>query len=85
MVQTLLVAYFATKKEIYKKRACQAFQWFLGKNYLSQLIYDESTGGCYDGLGRNSLNMNQGAESTISYLLARLAINDIKDEYFHLL
>jgi glycosyltransferase involved in cell wall biosynthesis len=77
MVQTLVVAYQITKREIYKNYALQAFQWFLGKNHLKQVVYDEVTGGCYDGLGRYSLNINQGAESTISYLLARLAIEEI--------
>jgi hypothetical protein len=41
------------------------------------MVYDENTGGCYDGLGRFSLNFNQGAESTLSYFLARLAIEKI--------
>lgn len=79
MVQTLLVAYQATKKELYKKYTIQAFKWFLGKNHLNQVIYDETTGGCHDGLGRYTINMNQGAESTISYLLARLAIKELYD------
>lgn len=77
MVQTLVTAYHLTKKKLYWRRAHQAFQWFMGKNHLNQMVYDETTGGCYDGVGRYSLNMNQGAESTISYLLARLAIEDL--------
>lgn len=77
MVQTLVLAYQITKKKVYKKRALQAFQWFLGKNHLNQMVYNEATGGCYDGLGEYSLNINQGAESTISYLLARLAIEEL--------
>ena len=74
MAQTLLVAYQITGKERYLKLAHDAFQWFLGKNHLNQMVYDETTGGCYDGLGQQTINLNQGAESTISYLLARLAI-----------
>jgi len=74
MVQTLLVAYEATGKKEYLNRAHAVFQWFLGKNHLKQMVYDEATGGCYDGLGEESLNLNQGAESTLSYLLARLAL-----------
>ena len=76
MVQTLLVAYHVTKNKTYKKLALQAFYWFTGKNHLNQMVYDELTGGCYDGLGKYSLNINQGAESTISYLLARLSIEE---------
>ena len=51
-----------------------AFNWFLGENHLSQIIYNPSTGGCYDGLEEHQINLNQGAESTVSYLLARLVI-----------
>jgi len=51
-----------------------AFNWFLGNNRLHQIIYNPCTGGCYDGLEENHVNLNQGAESTISYLLARLTM-----------
>ncbi len=77
MVQTLLVAYKFTNTNYYKKRALDAFQWFFGKNALNQVLYNESTGGCYDGLGNRSVNINQGAESTLSYLIARLSFIDI--------
>jgi hypothetical protein len=49
-----------------------AFNWFLGNNHLHQIIYNPCTGGCYDGLEENYVNLNQGAESTVSYLMARL-------------
>jgi len=74
MVQTLVLASKITKKKIYRKNALTAFNWFLGENSLNQIIYDESTGGCHDGLGKSSINLNQGAESTISYLMARLSL-----------
>ena len=77
MVQTLILAYNITKEDIYKNLAFQTFQWFTGKNSLNQVIYNEVTGGCHDGLGKNSINLNQGAESTISYLLARLSLMDL--------
>jgi len=77
-VEALTTAYEVTGKKLYGRQAKTSFDWFLGKNYLNQMIYDEATGGCYDGLGRYSINFNQGAESTISYLLARLAIERIK-------
>ena len=51
-----------------------AFNWFLGQNHLQQIIYNPATGGCYDGLEEYQINLNQGAESTVSYLLARLTI-----------
>ena len=77
-VESLITAYQVTKKKIYLHKARLAFDWFLGKNHLNQMIYDEATGGCYDGLGKYSINFNQGAESTISYLLARLAMEKVK-------
>lgn len=77
MVETLTLAYQITKKSAYKQQALKTFQWFLGENHLKQMVYDEVSGGCYDGLGRYSLNLNQGAESTVSYLLARLSIEEI--------
>jgi glycosyltransferase involved in cell wall biosynthesis len=55
-----------------------AFSWFLGNNHLHQIIYNPCTGGCYDGLEDTYINLNQGAESAVSYLMARLTI----DKYF---
>ena len=83
MVETKVVAYKITKQKHHLDDAYNAFQWFLGKNHLQQMVYDEVTGGCHDGVGQNTLNLNQGAESTISYLLARLALEDeeVNKEY----
>lgn len=55
-----------------------AFNWFLGKNRLNQIIYNPCTGGCYDGLEETHVNLNQGAESTVSYLLARLTMEQLE-------
>lgn len=51
-----------------------AFDWYLGQNHLNQIIYNPCTGGCYDGLEDNYVNLNQGAESAVSYLMARLTV-----------
>jgi hypothetical protein len=56
-----------------------AFNWFLGENRLHQIVYNPSTGGCYDGLEQFNVNLNQGAESTLSYLMARLTMEENKD------
>ncbi|MDD2657940.1 MAG: glycosyltransferase, partial [Candidatus Pacebacteria bacterium] len=74
MVCALATAQAVTGKEHYKKLTHEAFNWFLGDNSLKQVVYDRVTGGCYDGLGERNINLNQGAESTTSYLLARLVI-----------
>ncbi|MBI2515157.1 glycosyltransferase family 4 protein [Candidatus Wolfebacteria bacterium] len=77
MVETKVVAWKITKNQKYMDDAFRAFRWFLGKNNLNQMVYDEVTGGCHDGVGQYAMNLNQGAESTISYLMARLALEDI--------
>jgi glycosyltransferase involved in cell wall biosynthesis len=60
-----------------------AFNWFLGNNRLNQIIYNPCTGGCYDGLEETHVNINQGAESAISYLLARLTMEKCKNTKHH--
>ncbi len=63
------------KEEKYLNMMENAFNWFLGNNHLQQVVYNPCTGGCFDGLEEHSVNLNQGAESTVSYLMARLTIN----------
>lgn len=58
----------------YFQKLAIAFDWFLGNNHLHQIIYNPCTGGCYDGLEETHVNLNQGAESTLSYLIARLTV-----------
>ncbi len=58
----------------YLYRLQVSISWFLGNNHLHQVIYNPCTGGCYDGLEENYVNLNQGAESTVSYLMARLTV-----------
>lgn len=64
--------------EGYEVRMNNAFDWFLGKNPLHQTVYNPCTGGCYDGLERYNVNLNQGAESMISYLLGRMCMENGK-------
>ena len=77
MVETKIAAYKVTREKNHLEDASKAFQWFLGKNHLNQMVYDEATGGCHDGVCKDTLNLNQGAESTIAYLLARLALEEV--------
>ncbi|NDP26670.1 MAG: glycosyltransferase [Flavobacterium sp.] len=62
------------KEEGYLQKMETAFSWFLGNNHLHQIMYNPCTGGCYDGLEDTYINLNQGAESTVSYLMARLTM-----------
>jgi glycosyltransferase involved in cell wall biosynthesis len=66
--------YKVFKEESYFHKKSTAFAWFLGNNHLQQIIYNPCTGGCFDGLEEHSVNLNQGAESTVSYLMARLTM-----------
>ena len=51
-----------------------SYEWFLGKNSLHIPLYDFETQGCADGLQFNSVNRNQGAESTLAYFISHLAV-----------
>lgn len=70
MVSACLDAHRITGDARWSRYASSAFGWFLGQNHLQQTVYDVSTGGCRDGLHADRVNENQGAESTISFLLA---------------
>ncbi len=74
--EALNVMFQVTKRGYYKELANIAFNWFLGDNILGQVVYDRTTGGCHDGIGEKFINLNQGAESTISYLFARLSFEN---------
>jgi glycosyltransferase involved in cell wall biosynthesis len=78
-ILTLSKFYDEFKDEMYREKMEIAFNWFLGKNHLHQTIYNPCTGGCYDGLEENNVNLNQGSESTVSYLMARLTLESYKN------
>lgn len=69
MIETTALAYKLTGHEMYAKAFRQALGWFFGLNTNAVAVYDHTTGACYDGITRAGLNQNQGAESTISFLL----------------
>ena len=70
MVESCCLAYEITKERKYADFAIKAMEWYLGRNIEKAMMYDENSGGIYDGLGDNFVNHNQGAESILSYLLA---------------
>jgi len=73
-IMTLSKFYDVFVDEDYRKKMEIAFDWFLGNNRLHQIVYNPCTGGCYDGLEKFNVNLNQGAESTVSYLMARFTM-----------
>jgi hypothetical protein len=70
MVSACLEAGRLTGELPWVQHARRAFSWFLGQNHLQQSLYDPTTGGCRDGMHTDRMNENQGAESTLSFLLA---------------
>ena len=72
MVSGCLTAGRITGDGQWAQHARRAFSWFLGQNHLQQSLYDTTTGGCRDGLHADRMNENQGAESTLSFLLTLL-------------
>ena len=78
-VSACLQAYRVTGDNRWRKEAWSAFNWFLGDNDLQTPLYDCVTGGCRDGLHPDRANENQGAESTLSFLMALLEINALQE------
>jgi glycosyltransferase involved in cell wall biosynthesis len=74
LVEAEIDAYKVTGDTVHAKRATTAFEWFLGRNHLGLPVYDAATGGCRDGLSTDSVSLNEGAESSLAYLTARLAV-----------
>ena len=77
MILALVTAYRATQNEEYKNLSQKCFSWFLGNNMLNTPLYNELTGGCFDGLHAHGANQNQGAESLLSYLMARYQLTSL--------
>ncbi|WP_420239199.1 glycosyltransferase family 4 protein [Telmatobacter bradus] len=75
-VSACLEAYKLTHEPLWLEKAQHAFEWFLGKNDLQVQLYDTFTGGCRDGLHPDRVNENQGAESTLSFLMALLDMRE---------
>lgn len=69
-VSACLEAWRVTGDASWRQQAQCAFEWFLGRNDLGLPLYDSATGGCRDGLHADRANQNEGAESTLSFLLA---------------
>jgi hypothetical protein len=81
MVEAAVDAYYATKNRRYLEAAEEVFGWFLGRNSCKVMVYNPETGGCFDGISPQHVNFNQGGESSISYLLARLKLEEVKQGF----
>lgn len=79
MVSACLEAYLDTRDTFWFDEAKKAFEWFLGKNDLGLAVYDSKTGGCHDAVHSDRLNQNQGAESTLSFLLSLAELHIVEN------
>jgi hypothetical protein len=79
-VSACLQAFRITRDRRWRDRAWSAFNWFLGDNDLQVPLYDSVTGGCRDGLHPDRANQNQGAESTLSFLMALLEMRSLHED-----
>ncbi len=79
-VSACIEAWHLTRDDWWAIEAQRSFEWFLGNNDLNLPLYNAANGGCFDGLHANRVNRNQGAESTLSFLLALAEMKAFRHE-----
>ena len=77
MVEVCVEAYNLTRDHAWFENAAMCFNWFLGQNDLNMPLYDAKTGGCRDGLMADGINQNQGAESSLAWLLSLMTLQKL--------
>jgi glycosyltransferase involved in cell wall biosynthesis len=77
MIETCVEAYNITRDKTWFDNAVMCFNWFLGHNDLNMPLYDPKTGGCRDGLMADGINQNEGAESTLAWLLSLMTLQKL--------
>jgi len=80
LVEACAEAYRCTKDPFWMLKLRWCLEWFLGNNVTESVVYDSLTGGCRDGLYANGANLNEGAESTLAWLISLLTINRLQQE-----
>jgi hypothetical protein len=74
MVLMYFQAYLSTQETRYIEKTYLSYRWFLGENTLRAPLYDRETQGCCDGLEQSGINRNQGAESTLAYMISHITV-----------
>ncbi|HET6996294.1 MAG TPA: glycosyltransferase family 4 protein [Chitinophagaceae bacterium] len=82
MVLMFHEAFHLTKDKTYLSKLYSSFMWFLGENDMRMCLYDFETKGCCDGLESYGVNRNQGAESTLAYLVSHLTVLQAYDDFY---
>ncbi len=84
MIDACVEAFKITRDRNWFDNAVMSFNWFLGHNDLNMSLYDPKTGGCRDGLMADGINQNQGAESSLAWLLSLMTLQKLYgDETLH--
>jgi glycosyltransferase involved in cell wall biosynthesis len=83
MVLMFHQAWILTKEKKYLDHLYTCFMWFLGENDMRMNLYDFETNGCCDGLESYGINRNQGAESTLAYLIAHLTVLEAYEDFIN--
>lgn len=74
MVLMYFQAYLSTQETRFIEKTYLSYRWFLGENTLRAPLYDRETQGCCDGLEQGGINRNQGAESTLAYMISHITV-----------
>jgi hypothetical protein len=77
MIGACVEAFNITRDKTWIDNAVMCFNWFLGHNDLNMPLYDPKTGGCRDGLMADGINQNEGAESTLAWLLSLITLQKL--------
>lgn len=77
MVEACVEAFHITRDHDWFDNAVMCFNWFLGHNDLNLPLYDPVTGGCRDGLMADGVNQNEGAESSLAWLLSLMTLQKL--------
>jgi len=77
MIGACIEAFNVTRDKTWIDNAVMCFNWFLGHNDLNIPLYDPKTGGCRDGLMADGINQNEGAESTLAWLLSLMTLQKL--------
>lgn len=80
MVLMYYQAYHLTRDKDYLSKLYTSFLWFLGENDLRMSLYDFETKGCCDGFESYGVNRNQGAESSLAYLISHLTVLEAHED-----